>query len=204
MDMYCGMKIIHDSSYDCVYLPNHPAAHQNGIVAIHILQVEKKLGRYLSKEECVHHIDFNKRNNDMSNLMVFASNSMHTLYHSCLKYGYDYQLTCIGGVFSCKRLSGPIYRTTCIICGKSIKHGGNYCWTCYTDKVHHERNIPEKEALIKELSDCPNFVKVAKNHGVTDSAVRKWCRRYNLPSHTSDWKNYNRQLNKDVAKNDDT
>lgn len=40
-----------------------------------------KLGRPLVKGECVHHIDRNRKNNDPSNLMVFASHSEHMAQH---------------------------------------------------------------------------------------------------------------------------
>ena len=42
---------------------------------------EQILGRSLKPGEVVHHIDGNKRNNDPSNLHVFASQSEHASYH---------------------------------------------------------------------------------------------------------------------------
>lgn len=42
---------------------------------------EKMLGRPLKKGEIVHHEDENKRNNDPSNLRVFASQADHARYH---------------------------------------------------------------------------------------------------------------------------
>ena len=39
--------------------------------------MEKKLGRYLQKNEVVHHIDGNPRNNSPENLVVFQKNSTH-------------------------------------------------------------------------------------------------------------------------------
>lgn len=51
----------------------------------HRVVAERKLGRRLKPEEVVHHMDFNKRNNDPENLMIFASSYDHMRYHAKLK-----------------------------------------------------------------------------------------------------------------------
>ncbi|WP_375710126.1 HNH endonuclease [Leuconostoc citreum] len=43
--------------------------------------VEKNIGRKLKHEEIVHHIDFNKQNNDIENLHVFKNTSEHIKCH---------------------------------------------------------------------------------------------------------------------------
>ena len=48
------------NGYECVYMPNHHKAFDNGCVYEHILKAEEKLKRELKDEEVVHHIDFNK------------------------------------------------------------------------------------------------------------------------------------------------
>ncbi len=49
------------------------------------LVMSKHLGRELSKEEVVHHIDFDKSNNELSNLHLFENQSNHMDYHKFLK-----------------------------------------------------------------------------------------------------------------------
>ena len=51
-----------------------------------------------------------------------------------------------------------------------------------------ESKIPDKEILFQKLSEYKNFSKVGRYFGVSDNAVRKWCIKLGLPSHTSDYK----------------
>lgn len=67
-----GRKIY--KGYVRVYVPNHPAADQKGCVLEHRLVMEKKLGRYLTKEETVHHVYGKEAGNGISNLELWTSN----------------------------------------------------------------------------------------------------------------------------------
>ena len=52
----------------------------------HRLIMEKFLGRKLTKNEHIHHIDFNKSNNDINNLFLFHTNDAHLSYHGYIKH----------------------------------------------------------------------------------------------------------------------
>jgi hypothetical protein len=67
--------------YISVPSPLHPNKDHHGCVSEHRLVMEKHIGRYLSKKEVVHHIDKNKENNLISNLMLFPDNVIHLRYH---------------------------------------------------------------------------------------------------------------------------
>lgn len=76
-----GGRVIHNG-YVRIRCPDHPKSiGKEGYVYEHILVMEKHLGRPLKKGEVVHHINFNKTNNKISNLMLFPSNSAHQKYH---------------------------------------------------------------------------------------------------------------------------
>lgn len=77
----------------------------------------------------------------------------------------------------------------CKICQKEINKGATYCINCLSKKQQKVEH-PSKEELKKILfNNNGNFTKVGKIFGVTDNAVRKWCKNYNLPFHSSDYKN---------------
>lgn len=65
--------------------PRHPYAHNDGRISLSRITMEHHLGRYLSPEEVVHHIDGNPYNNDISNLMLFSNGSEHMRHHYNLR-----------------------------------------------------------------------------------------------------------------------
>ena len=58
--------------YRTKYLPKHPRADVTGHVAIHILVMEKILGRSIEDGEVIHHKDFDRLNNGEDNLLLMT------------------------------------------------------------------------------------------------------------------------------------
>lgn len=56
--------------------PRFKSFRGGGYIMEHILIMEKKLGRFLEKNELIHHIDKNKLNNDINNLYIFNGNTL--------------------------------------------------------------------------------------------------------------------------------
>ena len=81
-------------------------------------------------------------------------------------------------------------RPKCKSCGKKVirKHESLFCAKCkpmnriYKSKV---KNKPTKEVL-EELIQKHPFTKIGKFYNVSDNAVRKWCKKYNLPFRKKD------------------
>lgn len=68
------------SGYFYIYFPSHPNATKKGYVAEHRLVAEKTIGRMLTKNEDVHHINGIKTDNRPENLLVLT-HSEHIKLH---------------------------------------------------------------------------------------------------------------------------
>ena len=55
-------------------------SRKDGYIMEHRLNVALAMGRLLLRVECVHHIDHNPLNNELANLMLFATNKEHKLF----------------------------------------------------------------------------------------------------------------------------
>lgn len=71
--------------YIAVYLPNHPFSTSDGYIMQHRLLMEKHLGRYLTEDEVVHHINSVRSDNDINNLQLMTAKE-HMSYHMKLRY----------------------------------------------------------------------------------------------------------------------
>jgi len=70
-----------DNGYICIRMPSHPSC-KCGRVYEHRVVMETKLGRYLKKEERIHHINGDRTDNRIENLMLFENDSEHAKFHT--------------------------------------------------------------------------------------------------------------------------
>jgi hypothetical protein len=66
--------------YIKVYVPDHPSCTADGYVMKHILVVERSVGRLLTENECVHHINHMRDDNRIENLKLMTI-SEHASMH---------------------------------------------------------------------------------------------------------------------------
>ena len=64
-----GGRVKTDEGYIRIYMPEHPNSSKQYVLE-HRLVMEQKLGRYLTKDELVHHLNGNKSDNHEENLVV--------------------------------------------------------------------------------------------------------------------------------------
>ena len=76
----------------------------------------------------------------------------------------------------------------CPICGNKT-HNSKYCSYNCASIANRKTIWPTKEEL-KNLIRTMSFLQIGKQFGVTDNAVRKWCKQYNLPYKASEIKKY--------------
>lgn len=172
-----------NNGYIEIMMPEHPNARSNGTVLEHRLVAERKLGRYLKRTEVVHHIDENKTHNVEENLIIFRTNSDHSRFH---KIGIMKDMG--DGTYICPVPANEISQCKC--CEKYFikskdKRDNKYCSVeCYKNfcvkQFESREDRPNKELLQKLVKDCP-FTEIGKIYGVSDNAVRKWCKKYDIP-----------------------
>ena len=162
---------------------SHP---KRNFIREHVLVAEQKLGRRLNDGETVHHIDGNKKNNNPNNLIVFASNSDHISCH------HGHEIYEVNGIWYAK----PKIEI-CEWCKKEfIKPKGRkpaehtYCSKKCAEaaRINKSRKPSKQELLELLISENGNFTKISHMFNVVDNTVRKWCKSYNMPSHSSDYK----------------
>lgn len=75
-------KIVSKGDYLYAVVPEHPKAIRSGYVLHHRIVMENYLGRLLTENEVVHHIDHNKKNNSVANLEVMDYREHLVLHQS--------------------------------------------------------------------------------------------------------------------------
>lgn len=167
-----------NARYIFIYCPEHKKANLQGNVRLHILIAEQKLGRELVEDECVHHLDLNKHNNEPDNLIVFKTNEDHSRFH---KTGIKIEIE--PNVYISPKQYGK-----CPVCNNFFhKRESNLVYCCHECSEIAQRKVerPSKEELF-ELIKTTTFVEIGKKYNVSDNTVRKWCQNYNLPYRRKD------------------
>lgn len=78
---WIGGRVKTGAGYIRIYSPDHPNKDNSGYVLEHRLVMEKDIGRYLCKEEVVHHENKIRNDNRIENLRLFESKGKHKKFH---------------------------------------------------------------------------------------------------------------------------
>lgn len=74
----------------------------------------------------------------------------------------------------------------CPYCEKGIRSTSSMCMSCYGVNLRKVER-PSREVLKEEIRTIP-FLKLSEKYGVTDNAIKKWCKSYGLPYKKSEIK----------------
>lgn len=86
------------------------------------------------------------------------------------------------------RTKNKLKQNYCCDCGKTITHNATRCPECCRINQRTVKR-PTREEL-KKLIRTESFVKIGKMFNVSDNAIRKWCKMYDLPFRVKDIKIY--------------
>lgn len=146
------------------YDPKNIYANKVGKVYEHILVMCNHIGRKLNSNECVHHIDRNKTNNNLNNLLLLTLEE-----HARLHAKEDRNIIQENRICPCCKKIFTVTSTS----------DQQYCsHNCYS-KSNRKFEISKEDLLILVWS-YPT-VKVSKLLGVSDVAINKRCKALNIP-----------------------
>lgn len=170
-----GLKSFDMNGYNAYFIPDHHLARGVGIVYEHMLIAEEMLGRELKDGEVVHHEDRDRKNNSVGNLKVFKTKADHAAYHQ----GRDIVLEDdVYVALNKHKMINRYAQNECPLCGELKDTKANMCRSCRNKE--NSKHIPEKEELINLILNH-NMCAIGRMYGVSDTAVRKWCKKYDLP-----------------------
>lgn len=147
------------TGYMYSYSPKHPCANKAGKVMEHVYVMYSHIERPLEKDECVHHIDRDKTNNEISNLMLLTISDHARLHQIENGNGGKVEKTCP----CCRSIFESLESQDQKFC--SVECNGKF----------YRRFEVSKEELTYLVWSVPT-IKVAKLFGVSDKAVEKRCK----------------------------
>lgn len=131
----------------------------------------------------LHHKDGNHFNNHLDNLQILCPNC-----HAIQNGNSGANIGAYKNITVKKRAA-----KYCVDCGKKITGKSTRCEECYHKNTKGVFKVPLEEMPVsreelKQLIRTTPFVKIGQQFNVTDNAIRKWCKKFNLPSRVSEIK----------------
>ena len=116
----------------------------------------------------LHHLNGDNSDNRLENLQILCPNCHSQTDNFC------------GQANSEERA-----KRFCADCGRELKSDSSiYCLSC-ASKRRKKVNIT-KEQLLTILRETGNRVQAAKKIGVSEACIRKWCKKFDLPTKSKD------------------
>lgn len=169
------------SGYNIIKVDNYKKSY-NGYMYEHRVVAEQKLGRSLNSEEVVHHLNHKRNDNDVDNLIIFASDADHKRFHACGEYSENAYIDEYG-VAHC-----PSYLDALQIDDvfKNYDKNSVYCIAYMRKDNSLSTRFPGignqiSRDQLKYLIRNNSFEYIGNLYGVSSNAIRKICKSNNLP-----------------------
>lgn len=138
------------------------------------------------------HIDGNTDNNEFSNLRWVCPNCDRQLpTYAGKNKDREYKRKKLTTKLTTKEKTtncNVVYKKECPKCGNLIYNSSDLCEPC-SRKESRKVERPNRNVLKEEIRTT-SFTTLGKKYGVSDNAIRKWCKSYDLPYKSSDIKSY--------------
>ena len=160
-------EVLWCNGYKYVYHPEHPSSLTSGCRKGYVLEhryvMEQFLGRCLTENEVVHHIDGTRDNNVLSNLSLLSIEE-HTRLHS-LQSIKDKGLHSSND-YHCPR------------CGRKTNRPFQLCRNCWNTE-RRRWTVPTREEF-ERLLHTKTIGEIATTFGVSDTLIRKELKKAGL------------------------
>ncbi|MCC4427877.1 NUMOD4 motif-containing HNH endonuclease [Limosilactobacillus reuteri] len=156
--------------------------YKNGIVSrqlVHRLVAEAFISQK-PNHNVVHHKDHDRSNNTVENLEWVTNdyNLVEAAIHNSKEHTY-------------KDSHNKFKTHKCLDCGHPIQYKSKWCRSCAVKHTtHHYKRTKLSKTEVKDslMKFNGNFTQAAKRFDMTDNSLRKWCKKYDLPTHSKEWK----------------
>lgn len=122
----------------------------------------------------VHHINHKRFDNRAINLELLSPEE-----HAALHHGNPIVIQCAGCGEVIEVPWNRIVRSSQVFCSRKCRGA-----------AQRKAERPTQEHLSSLLLDLANYSAIGRMYGVSDNAVRKWCRQYGLPHRITEWKGW--------------
>lgn len=168
--MFEILKIVKKGDYLYAVVPEHPNRTNNNYVLLHRVVMENHIGRLLTEDEVVHHLNEDKKDNRIENLEVMTKEE-HSRHHG--RTGRQ------NSILQCTHCHKVFMRFSNRV---NDNKTGHYCSRCCNGKANNMTNSQIKQPLsdemilrIKELaSKGYSGYRVAKELGISGNTALKY------------------------------